>query len=72
MKDKRMLFFDNMEVLEFCAYYNKHLNMINRSNFFYHSMVDMLMGAYANDEITEHEFMIFNDYLSEVYNDLFK
>lgn len=38
----------------------------------YYRMVAMLKGAYANDEITEHEFMIFNDYLSEVYNDLFK
>lgn len=35
-------------------------------------MVATLMSAYANDELTGHEYLIFDDYLSNVYNELFK
>lgn len=61
-----------MEVLEFSVYYMKHGNMMKEAEYIYYRMVAMLMGAFANDEITEHEFLIFDDYLSEVHNELFK
>lgn len=72
MKDKRMMFFEKMQALEFSAYYMKHWNMIKEAEQLYYSMVAALMGAYANDEITGHEYLIFDDYLSNVYNELFK
>ena len=72
MKDKRMLFFENMQALEFSVYYMKYWNMIVEAKYHYYTMIALLMGAYANDEITGHEFLIFDDYLSDVYNELFK
>lgn len=72
MKDKRMMFFENMQALEFSLYYMKHWNMIEEAEHLYYSMVATLMGAFANDEITEHEFLIFDDYLVGVRNDLFR
>ena len=72
MKDKRMMFFDYMEVLEFSAYYMKHRNMMKEAEHLYYRMVATLNGAYANDEITGHEFLIFDDYLSDVSKDLYK
>lgn len=72
MKDKRMMFFENMQALEFSLYYMKHWNMIKEAEQLYYSMVATLMGAYANDEITGHEFLIFDDYLSDVSKDLYK
>lgn len=72
MKDKRMQFFEYMQALEFSLYYMKHWNMIKEAEQLYYSMVATLMGAYANDEITGHEFLIFDEYLSEVHNELFR
>lgn len=71
MKDKRMMFFENMQALEFSTYYMKNQNMMKEAEHLYYNMVAMLMGAFANDEITEHEFLIFDDYLGEVHIDLF-
>lgn len=70
MKDKRTLFFDKMQVLEFSVYYLKDWNMKVVEQLYY-NMVAMLMGAFANDEITEHEFLIFDDYLGDVHIELF-
>ena len=72
MKDKRMMFFDYMEVLEFSAYYMKHRNMMKEAEHLYYRMVAVLKDAYANDEITGHEYLIFDEYLSNVYNELCK
>lgn len=72
MKDKRTLFFENMQALEFSLYYMKHWNMIEEAEHLYYRMVATLMSAYANDELTGHEYLIFDDYLSNVYNELFK
>lgn len=72
MKDKRMMFFEKMHIIEFSLYYMMHWNMIKEAEVLYYSMVTTLMGAFANKEITTHEYLIFDDYLDNVYNDLFK
>lgn len=72
MKDKRMMFFENMQALEFSTYYMKNQNMMKEVQHLYYKMVAMLMGAYTNDDITEEEFWIFVDYLADVQNDLFR
>lgn len=72
MKDKRMFFFENMHALEFTLYYMKHWNMIEEAEHLYYIMVTTLMGAFANDVITKHEYLIFDNYLDDVYNELFK
>lgn len=61
-----------MQALEFSVYYMKHWNMMKEAEHLYYSMVSVLMGAFANDEITGHEYLIFDEYLDEIYNDLFK
>lgn len=71
MKDKRMMFFENMQALEFSIYYMKNQNMMKEAEHLYNKMVAMLMGAFANDEIIEHEFLIFYDYLGDVHIELF-
>ena len=71
MKDKRIKFFEYMEALEFSVYFMKHWDMKKEAELLYYNMVAELMGAFANDEITSLEFMIFDDYLNDVYNELF-
>ena len=61
MQDKRMMFFENMQALEFSTYYMKNQNMMKEAEHLYYNMVAMWMGAFANDEITEHAFLIFNE-----------
>lgn len=61
-----------MQALEFSAYYMKHSNMMKEAEHLYYKMIATLMGALANDEITEHDYLIFVDYLSDVNNELFK
>lgn len=71
MKDKRTLFFDKMQILEFCVYYMKNLNMVKEAEQLYYSMITVLMEAFANHEITSHEYLIFDDYLYNVHIELF-
>lgn len=72
MKDKRMMFFENMQALEFSLYYMNHWNMIEEAEHLYYSMISTLLRAYSNDVIGLHEFLVIDDYLDDVHNDLFK
>lgn len=72
MEDNRTWFFEIMQALEFSTYYMKNQNMMKEAECLYNKMVAMVVGAFVNHEITEHEFSIFDDYLSNVYNELFK
>ena len=56
MKDKRMLFFENMQALEFSLYYMEHWNMIEEAEHLYYSMISTLLRAYSNDVIGLHDF----------------